>query len=1206
VASAFCPKAANGFAARVAALAAAAIWSLAAPAPAFIVINEIMYHPAKNASDLEFVELLNDSPTTEEIGGWRFSSGIEYTFPSGTSIPAHGLIVVAVKPDALRRAARIPNAFGPCKSALANKGAVVELRNNAGGLVDRVDYKDDSPWPAGADGSGHSLSLVDPASENEHGASWAISNEIGGTPGRENFPDGPRRPTVLVNEVLLESAKEPWVELYNVTTGTVDLSDCRLTDDPDVPARFVVPSGTAIKAGGFCTFTQKQMGFALSPKRRKVFLFAAQGRFVLDAAACRKTAPDESMGRWPDGAAAWFRMTHPTADAANTVTLHSDVVINEIMYHPFTERPEDEYVELYNRGRSPVDLAGWSFAKGIEFDFPQGTILQPDVYLVVAKNSKAFKAKYGIASCIGDYGKRLNRGGDHLVLRDALGNAADEVAYCDGGRWPRWADGGGSSLELIDPRQDNAYPSAWAPSDESAKARWTRVEYTGTRRPGNSTFEMFLLGRGAVLVDDLELRRGTTNLIRNGTFDTNTDGWTIGGTHKYSARHTADSHNGGACLRLWAVGGGATGINGLRTVTSGTLETTATYTVSYWAKWVAGDNHLLTRTNGGGLMQTTAIPVPPLLGTPGRRNSRYQENLGPIIADVRHQPVAPTSTTAVTVFARILDADGVASATVYWQPTGATTWTATALQVNSSLIAHRSAPFTHSAVLPRQPAGKVVSFYLRATDARGASLAFPSDAPRRTCLYGVRDAEWKPTRLKSFDIVMTSATATRLLMRAYSEERMDNELLDATLVLNDSRAFYNVGIRYQGSVWIRPARNKILWFTPPVRRPGFHVRLNSDDRLFGFKMVNLDSQAVDFTCLHERMFMWLAARVGGICYNAREYVMVAQNGKREGICELTQTIDRRFIEEYFPDAADGDLYEVNDSFEWSGSSFDGTHTRYQYRGPDKERYRFNFEKRSQEKDDDYAQLIELIRTLDPKETEDRDFEATVEATVDVNQWLRYLALIAATSDWDSIGFTTGKNVFLYQPPDTGRWILIPWDKDLAWGNARMTAINTDAGGITRLLSWPRYKRIYFSNIEKLFQGPLTHKELDPVADSIHAMFVAEGGTFNETKVMKSFVDNRRKYLFDSVLPKADGLEITTRGGKDFDTTTVAVTLEGKAALSLRTIEMNGRPAPIRWTDAAAWRMDDLPLKEGPNRFVLVARPMPDGRDSSRTVTITRR
>ena len=40
----------------------------------------------------------------------------------------------------------------------------------------------------------------------------------------------------------------------------------------------------------------------------------------------------------------------------------SDIIINEIMYNPSGSLgPDDkyEYVELYNRGSTPVDLSGW-------------------------------------------------------------------------------------------------------------------------------------------------------------------------------------------------------------------------------------------------------------------------------------------------------------------------------------------------------------------------------------------------------------------------------------------------------------------------------------------------------------------------------------------------------------------------------------------------------------------------------------------------------------------------------------------------------------------------------------------------------------------------------------------------------------------------------------------------------------------------------
>jgi len=55
----------------------------------------------------------------------------------------------------------------------------------------------------------------------------------------------------------------------------------------------------------------------------------------------------------------------------------------------------------------------------------------------------------------------------------------ERVAYRDGGEWHALADGGGSSLERIDPRADPALARSWAASDESQKSAWTTLEFTG-------------------------------------------------------------------------------------------------------------------------------------------------------------------------------------------------------------------------------------------------------------------------------------------------------------------------------------------------------------------------------------------------------------------------------------------------------------------------------------------------------------------------------------------------------------------------------------------------------------------------------------------------------------------------------------------------------------------------------------------------------
>lgn len=1178
------------------------LFALAENAQAFVVINEIMYNPAKTGPDVEWIELLNDAPTTCELDGWQFTNGVEFTFPAGSSIPPHGCLVVCSDPKKMQRASGSENVAGPFDGKLDNAGETIDLRNGSGGLIDSVDYQDDAPWPAGADGTGHSLSLVDPLDENQRGASWRISDQNGGTPGQPNFPEGPRPRSIAINEVLCESSGKTWIELFNPTREAVDVSGYNLSDDADEPDRFTVPDGTKIEAGGFIVFDSEQLGFELTPKRRKVFLSAPKAKFIADAIAYRDTATDHSMGRLPDGSDAWFRMRKPTPGAANAVDLNTFVVINEIMYQSFTEREEDEYVELYNRGDSPVDLTGWAFTQGIEFEFPEGTKLAPDSYLVVAKDQKAIAGLYKIDNCIGDYKKQLNNDRDRIVLADALGNTVDEVTYYDSGRWPEWANGGGSSLELVDPRQENDHPSAWAASHESGKARWTQIEYAGKHGDGRSEMQLFLTKDGIALIDDIRLRQGERDFLTSGTFDRDTKGWTIDGTHKHSTRWTEESRNGGACLRVVSVGRGDTGVNSIKIDTSGTLVKNEEYTVSYWAKWQAGNNRLCTRTHDNGVAATHALPVPRALGTPGRRNSRYRANTGPIIAGVSHDPAAPSTQTVVTVRAQIRDADGVASASVVYRKDSWSTWTAVAMHKADGSVTN-----AFTAELPRHTTGTVVQFYIKAADPRGAERTFPDDAPERVALYRVSSERPRPHSVKTFDLLLTEATRWRLIRRADADaRRMDDEFYDATMIVNGSRVFYNVGMRFGGSPWLRPARGIVPFVLHPrADRPSYRVRFNADEPCAGLTSVNFDSQNVDATRIHERMFVWLLEKMGGVPFGWREFVGMHENGKLKGIYELVQRVDRRMLKDYFPDGNDGDLYKIETAYEWKGGNFDFDRTHLKYYGDDKEAYRNRFEKRSDEKGDGFSPIINLCRLFDRKETLDDDFRYGIEENVDVDEWLRSLACQAVASDWDGFGFMTGKNARLYRRNDTGRWITIPYDKDLTWGNSQMPIISKQAPGVARFLKEPAYARRYYAYIQELLDGPFTLEEVEPRIFGLHAMLEKEGDNAAKPTAIVQFVEKRRKCLEEKELPKPVDFAITTGGGKDHTSTTATIVLEGTAPLSVQSIELNEKPAEFRWIDAVTWRIENVELQPGENRFRVTANQKGTEKKLSAEIAVTR-
>src|SRR5215471_20064711 len=86
----------------------------------------------------------------------------------------------------------------------------------------------------------------------------------------------------------------------------------------------------------------------------------------------------------------------------------TDVIINELMYHPPLDLDELQYIELFNRGDTSVDLSKWSFTKGIKYEFPDKTQMAAGAYLVICRNTKVFSSNYGAdIPVLGDFSGRL-------------------------------------------------------------------------------------------------------------------------------------------------------------------------------------------------------------------------------------------------------------------------------------------------------------------------------------------------------------------------------------------------------------------------------------------------------------------------------------------------------------------------------------------------------------------------------------------------------------------------------------------------------------------------------------------------------------------------------------------------------------------------------------------------------------------------------
>ena len=154
-----------------------------------------------------------------------------------------------------------------------------------------------------------------------------------------------------------------------------------------------------------------------------------------------------------------------------TGALHAAPVINEIHYNNDLNYIANEFIELHNPGPEAVALTGWKLAGGIDFNFPENSILEAGAYVVVAKNPATLRSEFLSPTVdlrvLGPYAGGLSGEGETIDLIDNSGERIDRVSFDIDFPWPIAADGAGSSMELIHPDLDNDLGSSWRSSSNN-------------------------------------------------------------------------------------------------------------------------------------------------------------------------------------------------------------------------------------------------------------------------------------------------------------------------------------------------------------------------------------------------------------------------------------------------------------------------------------------------------------------------------------------------------------------------------------------------------------------------------------------------------------------------------------------------------------------------------------------------------------------
>lgn len=1163
---------------------------------AVVNFNEIQYHPA-SGGEAEWVELHNQMSIRIDLSGWRLSGGIDFTFPEGTAIDPGAYLVIhgegAVDPNV--------NALGPFAGQLDNAGESLRLRDRNDRVMDEIAYDDNFPWPVGPDGSGWTLAKTSSHSAVGAHSGWQTSLTRGGTPGSVNTTTDAAGSDLVLSEIA-----PGWVELWNRGDDTISLDDVELHSKG---------------------WTLQDLGSPLSPdayRHIETPMLAGGDSLhlvqfdnqILDSSRCLTVA----TGRLPADLR-WYTVDRPTPNEANVITLQTEIVINEIMYHfpPLYDRPEtvandfqerdEEWIELYNRSSESIDLSHWQLAGGVRMTFPEGTLIGSEEYLIVARDAEALRQKYPEANIIGDFGGKLSNSSEQISLLDHRGNLADEVHYFDSGRWPSFADGGGSSLELRDPWADNAVPEAWSASREEDKAEWVSLAYQASgREPVRSNnpdnFHEFLMGlvdAGEVLVDDVSVIEdpdGTaTELMQNGSFDKRNifsgevTHWQMLGTHAGSA--VEDGPDGSSQLRVRADGAIEHTYNNISSAfpDGRRLEDGQTYAISLRAKWVNGVPLLNTRLYLNRVARTHLLPVPEQLGSLGQPNSRSDTgNIGPTFDRFDVRPLAPKSNEAVTITIDADDPQGLETVTLHFRSVGSP-WQFIPMTETS----RQGSQFTGRT--PGHASGSLLQFYVEAVDQAGARSYFPARGPDSRALLRVGSPRVGERDVNHVRLLMLPDEHSAMRQ---AEHAVSNGRVLGTLIENDEVLHFDVGIRLRSSPFGRRGNrtgyNVVLGKEQPYR--GVHDSISIDrgnvmpnGNANGFLAVQAGAG------VNELVVNQIAQRARGIPTTYEDVIFIETPiiGESSLAQARMARYGNRFLESQFPDGGQGSthkfelIYYPSGTVDGKAGSVKGPYINVlgidiQDMRDDKEAYRYNFIPTNNRDTDDFTGIIRMGEAFSSR-TDSLRRERVPEA-IDVDQWMRVFAFQSLIGVADTYNMGLAHNLVLYTRPSDGRVLAFPWDLDHAFYYSTSAALlgrgNTNLG---RIIDLPEYKRLFYGHLDDIIKTAYDADALAPWI--VHLNEVTEN---NYTQRFLDYIQARAKHVGAELQTAVSApFRIITNKGNDFDTDQPTALLEGTGWINVRHIRnvATGALLDLTWTAIDTWQAE-IPLTHGENEIVLQA------------------
>jgi spore coat protein CotH len=292
----------------------------------------------------------------------------------------------------------------------------------------------------------------------------------------------------------------------------------------------------------------------------------------------------------------------------------------------------------------------------------------------------------------------------------------------------------------------------------------------------------------------------------------------------------------------------------------------------------------------------------------------------------------------------------------------------------------------------------------------------------------------------------------------------------STMVFEDEE-YPSVGLRLRADEGSGGGKNEIK----------YSLRANFDyfggDRLHRVDKVYFGNNKPDPSLMRSRLASLLFEDMG-VAASRTSYGWIAISQRPAALYTMVQVVDKPFLKDHFgttDHADDGNLYRCvppGCSLEWSGNR------RGDYVSECKEDTGCGLilETNLDDPDkNDYADLIAFLDVLN--RTPDSRFPAEIETVLEVDSFLRALAVLVVMGEVDSI-LGSPDNFYLYHRPDTGRFQFIPWDHNKSFGAKSCPKADHATGAgivtpwcddsprplVTRVLAVPAFRQAFEQHV----------------------------------------------------------------------------------------------------------------------------------------------